>query len=46
MSLTVEQARALVPNRKALYQALRRNQYIMPDIKENLVTSAWMLGVV
>ena len=35
-----------MPNRKALYEALRRNQYIMPDIKENLVTSGWMLGVV
>ena len=46
MSLSVDQARALVPNRKRLYEAIRRNQYIMPDVKESFVTSKWMLGIV
>ena len=39
------QAQALVPNKKALYVALQRNQYIMPPMKDAIVTCKFMLGV-
>lgn len=45
LSLTVEQAAALIPNVKALYDALVRNQFILPPQKDGLVTKKFMLGI-
>ena len=46
MPLTVEQARLMIPCKKDFYDAMRRNHYVMPEYKERIVTTAWMLGVV
>ena len=43
--LTQEQARMLVPDKKALFELILRNQYIMPNFKDGLVTQAWMHGI-
>ena len=39
------QAQALVPNKKAMYMALQRNQFIMPPQKDAIMTCKFMLGV-
>ena len=39
------QAQALIPDKKAFYSALQRNQVILPPLRDSMVTRRFMLGI-
>ena len=45
-TLTVEQARVLIPHKSDFYSAMLRNHYVMPAYQQRMVTTMWMLGVI
>ena len=44
--ISVEQAQAVVPDKKAFYSAMLRNQVVMPPYTDAIVTREFMQGVV
>lgn len=43
--ITEAEARALIPDSDALYNACLRNQYVMPPLKDSLVTKDFIMSV-
>ena len=43
--IALDQARSLVPDKKAFYEALIRNQVVLPPLSDSIVTTAFLLGV-
>ena len=44
--VTVEQAQAVVPDKKSYYSVMLRNQVVMPPISDAIVTREFMQGIV